>query len=193
MVIKMMLLIDNYDSFTFNLYQALGEFNPDIKTVRNDKITLDEIAKLSPSHIIISPGPGRPSDAGIIEDVIKEFRGKIPILGVCLGLQAIVESYGGEIGYAKKIMHGKQSEVKITCESPIFKGIENRFQAARYHSLSAINEKIPANLAVTAVAEDGEIMAVQDSENRVYGLQFHPESVLTPTGNIMIRNFSEVI
>jgi anthranilate synthase component 2 len=186
----MMLLIDNYDSFTFNLYQALGEVNPDIMTVRNDKITLDEIAALAPSHIIISPGPGRPSDAGIIEYVIKEFRGKIPILGVCLGLQAIVESYGGEIGYAKTIMHGKQSKVKIIAESPIFNGIENTFQAARYHSLAAV--KVPENLIVTAVTEDKEIMAVEDSINHVYGVQFHPESVLTPSGKIIIENFLEV-
>jgi anthranilate synthase component 2 len=189
----MILIIDNYDSFTYNLYQALGEVNSDIMTMRNDKITLIEIEKLNPSHIVISPGPGRPSEAGIIEDVIKTFRGRIPILGVCLGLQAIVESYGGEIGYAKSIMHGKQSEIEIVAESPIFKGIENHFKAARYHSLSARKEKFPANLEVAALSEDGEVMAVEDAKNRVYGLQFHPESVLTPTGNIMIRNFLEVI
>jgi anthranilate synthase component 2 len=187
------LLIDNYDSFTYNLYQALGEVNSDIMTVRNDRITLDEIAKLNPSHIVISPGPGRPNEAGIIEDVIKTFRGKIPILGVCLGLQAIVESYGGEITYAKSIMHGKQSEIEIIADSTIFKGIENNFKAARYHSLSARKDKFPANLEITAISEDGEIMAIEDRQNRVYGLQFHPESVLTPTGNIMIRNFLEVI
>jgi anthranilate synthase component 2 len=193
MVIKMIMLIDNYDSFTYNLYQALGEVNADIMTVRNDKITLDEITKLNPSHIVISPGPGRPSEAGIIEDVIKTFRGKIPILGVCLGLQAIVESYGGEIDYAKSIMHGKQSEIEIIAESSIFKGIENNFKAARYHSLSAKKENFPANLEITAISSDGEIMAIEDRQNRVYGLQFHPESVLTPSGNIMIRNFLEVI
>jgi anthranilate synthase component 2 len=193
----MILLIDNYDSFTYNLYQALGEVNPDIMTVRNDKITIDEIADLKPSHIVISPGPGRPSEAGIIEDVIKKFRGKIPILGVCLGLQAIVESYGGEITYAKSIMHGKQSEIEIISDSTIFKGIENNnrncFRAARYHSLSARKEKFPANLTITAISENGEIMAIEDKKNRVYGLQFHPESVLTPTGNIIIKNFLEVI
>ncbi|MDR0943008.1 MAG: aminodeoxychorismate/anthranilate synthase component II [Ruminococcus sp.] len=189
----MILLIDNYDSFTYNLYQALGAVNPDIMTVRNDKITLDEIEKLAPSHIVISPGPGRPKEAGIIEDVIKTFRGKIPILGVCLGLQAIVESYGGEIDYAKSIMHGKQSEIEIIADSTIFKGIDNHFKAARYHSLSARKDKLPANLEITAMSSDGEIMAIEDKKNRVYGLQFHPESVLTPTGEITIKNFLEVI
>jgi anthranilate synthase component 2 len=189
----MILLIDNYDSFTYNLYQALGAVNPDIATVRNDRITLDEISQLNPSHIVISPGPGRPGDAGIIEDVISFFRGKIPILGVCLGLQAIVESFGGEIDYAKKIMHGKQSEVKIIADSLIFRGVENPFFAVRYHSLSARKESLPSNLEVTAIAEDGEIMAVQDNNAKVFGVQFHPESILTPSGNIIIKNFSEVI
>jgi anthranilate synthase component 2 len=189
----MILLIDNYDSFTYNLYQALGEVNPNIMTVRNDKITLDEIVKLAPSHIIISPGPGKPRDAGIIEDVIKTFRGKIPILGVCLGLQAIVESYGGTVSYAKTLMHGKQSKMEIVAESPIFKGLENPFKAARYHSLSAKKENFPKTLTVTAISEDGEIMAVEDTKNRVYGVQFHPESILTPAGNIILKNFSEVI
>jgi anthranilate synthase component 2 len=186
----MLLLIDNYDSFTFNLYQLLGEINPDIKTARNDKITLSEISALSPSHIIISPGPGKPSDAGICEDVIRSFRGKIPILGVCLGHQAIVEAFGGTVGYAKKLTHGKQSDIRVTGETTLFRGLGETFPAARYHSLAAT--KIPENLTVTTVSDDGEIMAVEDTVNHIYGVQFHPESILTPAGKIILKNFTEV-
>jgi anthranilate synthase component 2 len=187
----MILLIDNYDSFTYNLYQLMARFNPDIVTVRNDKITLPDIEKLSPSHIFISPGPGKPSDAGICEAVIKHFCGKIPIFGVCLGHQAIWESYGGEVGYAKTLMHGKQSEITVTADSVLFRGMESRFPAARYHSLAGKNTT-PSGLTVTAVSDDNEIMAAEDSENKVYGVQFHPESVLTPQGGHIIKNFLEV-
>jgi anthranilate synthase component 2 len=186
----MILLIDNYDSFTFNLYQLLGEISPDITTARNDKISISEIAALSPSHIIISPGPGRPADAGICEDIIREFCGKIPILGVCLGHQAIVEAFGGTVGYAKRLMHGKQSDIRITGEAKLFRGFGKIFQAARYHSLAAV--KIPDNLTVTAVSDDGEVMAVENPVNHIYGVQFHPESILTPNGIIILKNFTEV-
>ncbi|MDR0986229.1 MAG: aminodeoxychorismate/anthranilate synthase component II [Ruminococcus sp.] len=186
----MILLIDNYDSFTYNLFQLLGELCPDIKTARNDKITLAEIETLSPSHIIISPGPGKPSDAGICEDLIKHFCGRLPILGVCLGHQAIVEAAGGTVTYAKKLMHGKQSDIRVTGKSKLFEGLGNNFKAARYHSLAA--EKIPDSLTVTAVSEDSEVMAVEDFVNHVYGVQFHPESILTPSGNIILKNFLEV-
>jgi anthranilate synthase component 2 len=188
----MILLIDNYDSFTYNLYQLIGAVNPDIMTVRNDKITLSEIERLSPSHIVISPGPGRPRDAGICEAVIKHFRGKIPILGVCLGHQAICEAYGGTVGYAKKLMHGKQSEINVTDNSSLFRGMGSSFKAARYHSLAA-QSPLPPELRITAVSDDGEIMAVEDKTNGVFGLQFHPESILTPNGNTIIKHFLEVI
>jgi anthranilate synthase component 2 len=187
----MILLIDNYDSFTYNLFQLLGEINPDIMTARNDKISFSEISALSPSHIIISPGPGKPSDAGICEEVIRQFAGKIPILGVCLGHQAIVEAFGGNVTYARKLMHGKQSDIRITSESTLFRGLGKCFPAARYHSLAA--GEIPVNLTVTAVSEDGEVMAVEDNVNHVYGVQFHPESILTPDGKTILNSFTECI
>ncbi|MDR0974375.1 MAG: aminodeoxychorismate/anthranilate synthase component II [Ruminococcus sp.] len=188
----MILLIDNYDSFTYNLYQLIGEQSPEIKTVRNDKITLGVISQISPSHIIISPGPGKPADAGICEEVIKHFRGKIPILGVCLGHQAIVEAYGGTVTYAKKLMHGKQSDIDICGDSVLFRGINEKIKVARYHSLSASRTDFPKDLEITAVSDDNEIMAVEDNINHIYGVQFHPESILTPAGKIIIKNFLEV-
>ena len=185
----MVLLIDNYDSFSYNLYQLVGTINPDIKVIRNDEMSIEDIEKLSPERIIISPGPGRPIDAGICEDVIRYFAPKIPILGVCLGHQAICEAFGGEVNYAKKLMHGKMSVVKVDTTSKIFKGIDEKTGVARYHSLSAVEEKLPDCLKITAKSDDGEIMAVEHKEYPVFGLQFHPESILTDDGIIMLKNF----
>lgn len=187
----MILLIDNYDSFSYNLYQLVGEINPDIKVVRNDELRICDIEKLNPSHIIISPGPGRPIEAGICEDVIAHFSGKIPILGVCLGHQAICETFGANITYAKELMHGKQSRVTIDNKCKLFKGLPEKIDVARYHSLAAEAKSLPTNLKILATTDDGEIMAVAHKEYEVYGLQFHPESILTPDGKKMIENFIE--
>ena len=188
----MILLIDNYDSFSYNLYQLVGKINPDIKVIRNDEYTCQEIEAMNPDKIIISPGPGRPSDAGICEESISYFAGKVPILGVCLGHQAICETFGGEIGYAKKLMHGKMSIVDLDTDSAIFKGMEPKLQAARYHSLAAEEDKLPAELKVIARTEDGEIMAVEHRDYPVYGVQFHPESILTPDGRKIMERFLKV-
>lgn len=185
----MILLIDNYDSFSYNLYQLIGKINPDIKVVRNDELRICDIEKLNPSHIIISPGPGRPIEAGICEDVIAHFAGKIPILGVCLGHQAICETFGANITYAKELMHGKQSRVTIDNKCKLFKGLPEKIEVARYHSLAAEAKSLPTNLKILATTDDGEIMAVAHKEYEVYGLQFHPESILTPDGKRIIENF----
>lgn len=185
----MILLIDNYDSFSYNLYQLIGSVNPDIQVVRNDEITLAEIEKLGPEAIVLSPGPGRPEDAGICIPVIKAFAGKIPILGVCLGHQSICEAFGGVVSYAKELKHGKKDMMIQQNSNVLFKGLSQKFPAARYHSLAALEETLPEDLVVTARAEDGEIMAVEHKEYPVYGVQFHPESVMTPDGKTMIENF----
>ncbi len=185
----MILLIDNYDSFTYNLYQYIGTLEPDIKAVRNDKITLDEIKELSPKAIILSPGPGKPKDAGICEDVVARFGDSIPILGVCLGHQAICEYYGGTVDHATRLMHGKQSDTKIDTSSPLFTGMTDIIKVARYHSLSLKEGTVPDCLKVIARADDGEIMAVQHKEYKVFGVQFHPESIMTPQGMDILRNF----
>ena len=186
----MILLIDNYDSFSYNLYQLVGSLTLDIRVVRNDELTIAEIRELKPERIILSPGPGKPSDAGICEDVIRELAGEIPILGVCLGHQAICEVYGAEVTYAKRLMHGKQSVSRIDTDCPIFRGLDGEIKVARYHSLSAKEESIPDCLKVTAVSlDDGEIMAVMHKEYPVYGLQFHPESILTPEGMKILSNY----
>ncbi len=189
----MILLIDNYDSFSYNLYQLVGSVEPEIKVVRNDELTVEEIAAMDPEAILLSPGPGRPGDAGVCIDVIKYFTGKKPILGVCLGHQAICEALGGRVSYAKELMHGKQRAMIKEGESRLFLGMDARFPAARYHSLSAAAEDLPDCLAVTAWSEDGEIMAVEHKEYPVFGLQFHPESVMTPGGKKIIENFMEVV
>lgn len=188
----MILLIDNYDSFSYNLYQLIGTINPDIKVIRNNELTLEEIEALKPSHIIISPGPGKPRDAGICEDAVQYFKGRIPIFGVCLGHQAICESFGGVVTYAKKLMHGKKSTVNIDPESPVFKGLPNTIEAARYHSLAAAEDTLPEELKVIARSDDGEIMAVCHKTYPVYGVQFHPESILTPLGITILRNFINI-
>ena len=176
----MILLIDNYDSFSYNLYQLIGSMNPDIKVIRNDEMTVEEIEKMNPDKIILSPGPGRPEQAGICEDVVTYFQGKVPILGVCLGHQAICQVYGGTITYAKALMHGKQSLLAVDSTSLLFQGMKEKIPAARYHSLAVERESMPDCLMVIASAEDGEIMAVKHKEHEIYGVQFHPESVLTP-------------
>ncbi len=185
----MILLIDNYDSFSYNLYQLAGEINPDLKVIRNDELTIDEIRALAPEKIILSPGPGRPEQAGIIIDVVKELGPEIPILGVCLGHQAICATYGGTITYAKQLMHGKQSVVRFDPSCPIFQKIPNSAAVGRYHSLAAEAETLPEVLKVTAKTPDSEIMAVQHRAYPVFGIQFHPESILTPDGKRILANF----
>ena len=185
----MILLIDNYDSFSYNLYQLMGEINPDIRVIRNDEMTVEEIENLSPEKIIISPGPGKPEDAGICIDVIKHFAGKVPILGVCLGHQAICKAFGAAVSHAKSIMHGKESVIKTDTSSLIFKGLPKNITVARYHSLAAVDSTMPDCLKITATSDDGEIMAVEHRHFPVYGLQFHPESIMTPNGMTMLRNF----
>lgn len=185
----MILLIDNYDSFSYNVYQMIGSVNPDMKVVRNDELTIEDIEALSPSHIVISPGPGKPRDAGICEEVIRHFQGRVPILGICLGHQAICEVYGATITYARELMHGKQSVATLDQDSRLFAGMERQITVARYHSLAADPDTLPDCLQVTATTEDGEVMAVQHREYPVYGVQFHPESVLTPQGKDIIENF----
>lgn len=187
----MVLLIDNYDSFSYNLVQLIGELTDgNIKVVRNDEITIDEIRKMNPESIILSPGPGKPEDAGICEDVVRQLKDGYPILGVCLGHQSICEVFGAKVTYAKQLMHGKQSEMTILKEDPIFEGLGESFKGARYHSLSADRNTIPDELEVIAIdGKDGEVMAVKHKEYPIYGLQFHPESVLTPEGKTLVNNF----
>ena len=186
----MILLIDNYDSFSYNVYQLIGSIEPDIKVVRNDKITVDEIRAMKPSHIILSPGPGSPRDAGICVKAARELAGEIPILGICLGHQAICEAFGATVAHAKSLYHGKQSQI-TTDGDAIFKGLPRRIKAARYHSLAVLSETLPDTLRVIAKTDDGEIMAIRHREYNVYGLQFHPESILTPDGAAIIKNFLE--
>lgn len=185
----MILLIDNYDSFSYNLYQLIGQVNDDIEVYRNDKITPDEIEDLNPEAIILSPGPGRPEDAGICVDTVKKFHDKIPILGVCLGHQAICVAFGGKISYASKLMHGKSSIAKLN-KDPIFKGLNDEITVGRYHSLSLVETTLPKDLRIISKTTDcGEIMAVKHEKYDIYGLQFHPESILTPDGITIIENF----
>ncbi|NLL77435.1 MAG: aminodeoxychorismate/anthranilate synthase component II [Clostridiales bacterium] len=188
----MILLIDNYDSFSYNLYQLVGSIDSGIKVIRNDEMTIAEIEELDISHIILSPGPGRPADAGICEEALKYFAGKIPIFGVCLGHQAICEAFGAEISYAKELMHGKQSEIFIEDKCRIFKGLPPSIKAARYHSLAVKEETMPEELEIMAKTEDGEIMAVKHRDFEVYGVQFHPESIMTTDGETILRNFLAV-
>lgn len=187
----MILLIDNYDSFSYNLYQLVGEINPDIRVIRNDEMTVEEIRLLGPDRIILSPGPGRPEHAGIIVEAAKTLGKEIPLLGVCLGHQAICLAYGAEITYAKELMHGKQSEITFEGKCILFHGCPDGMKVARYHSLAANEQTIPACLQVTARTADGEVMAVQHEEYPIYGVQFHPESIMTPDGGRILRNFLE--
>jgi anthranilate synthase/aminodeoxychorismate synthase-like glutamine amidotransferase len=184
----MILIIDNYDSFTYNLVQYLGELGAEMLIRRNDKITAGEIRSLKPSKMLISPGPGRPKDAGISEEAIKAFGNDTPILGVCLGHQAIGEVYGGRIVGARELMHGKTSQIHHD-GSAIFGGIPDPFEATRYHSLIVERESLPDSLKITAWTKEGEIMALQHKEYPVYGVQFHPESILTSEGKRILGNF----
>ena len=185
----MILLIDNYDSFSYNVYQLTASVDPDVRVIRNDEMTVEEIEALKPDRIILSPGPGKPADAGICEEVIRRFKGRIPILGICLGHQAICEVFGATVTYAKKLMHGKRSRIRLDTDSVLFQGMEREITVARYHSLAAAPDTMPETLKVTALTEDGEIMAVEHAEYPVYGVQFHPESVLTPDGAAIMENF----
>lgn len=185
----MILLIDNYDSFSYNLYQLVGEINPDLKVIRNDEKTVEEIREMNPDRILLSPGPGRPENAGIMIDTVKTLGKEIPILGVCLGHQAICAAFGAEITYAKELMHGKQSHVRFDKKCPLFQNCPDEAPVARYHSLAADAETMPKELKITAVTEDGEIMAVEHREYPIFGVQFHPESIMTPDGKTMLNNF----
>ena len=185
----MILLIDNYDSFSYNLYQLVGAINPDIKVIRNDEMTVKEIKALKPDRIILSPGPGRPENAGIIIEAAKTLAKEIPTLGVCLGHQAICAAYGAKVTYAKQLMHGKQSDVSVNNNSILFKNCPDKMKVARYHSLAADKNTIPDCLEITAVTDDGEVMAVQHKDFPIYGVQFHPESIMTPFGKQMLENF----
>lgn len=185
----MIYLIDNYDSFSYNLYQMIGELYPAIKVLRNDALTAQEVIQEKPEAIILSPGPGHPADAGICEE-LSLIAGDIPTLGVCLGHQAMCEAAGGSIVHAKRLMHGKKSEVEADVSSPLFAELPDRFEVGRYHSLSVQEDTLPQEFKVIArTTDDGEIMAVQHISRPLYGMQFHPESILTPYGKIMLRNF----
>jgi anthranilate synthase/aminodeoxychorismate synthase-like glutamine amidotransferase len=183
------LLIDNYDSFTYNLAHLFGELGCEVQVRRNDSVDADEAERLAPSHLLISPGPGRPRDAGSTVEIVRRLSPRLPTLGVCLGHQAIVEAFGGEIGHAKRLVHGKSSPVRHDGRG-IFAGLPEEFEAGRYHSLAATS--VPDELEVSATCPEGEVMAVRHSELPVDGVQFHPESVLTPIGPALAKNFMEV-
>ncbi len=189
----MIVIIDNYDSFSYNLYQLLGSITSDIQVIRNDAMTVEELESLQPEAIILSPGPGRPKDAGICVATVKELGSKIPILGVCLGHQSICQAYGGTITYAKELMHGKQSQAILDGTIPIFKNCPDTVPVARYHSLAVEEETLPDCLKVIARTIDGEIMAVKHETDEVYGLQFHPESIMTPEGKNILQNFIDQV
>ena len=185
----MILLIDNYDSFSYNLYQLVGEMEPDIRVVRNDALTVEELRALQPDRVILSPGPGRPEGAGVTMEAVTALGGDIPILGVCLGHQAICAAFGATVTYAKKLMHGKQSQVRFDRDCPLFQGCPETAPVGRYHSLAVDPDTLPGCLKVVARAGDGEVMAVRHRDYPIYGVQFHPESILTPHGKTMLRNF----
>ncbi|MFL6564535.1 MAG: anthranilate synthase component II [Burkholderiales bacterium] len=184
----MIALIDNYDSFTYNLAQYLGELGAEVRVFRNDQITVDEVAALAPSHVVLSPGPGTPNDAGITLELIASLAGSVPLLGVCLGHQAIGQAFGGKVVRAARVMHGKTSRIRHDGRG-VFESIENDFVATRYHSLVVERESLPASLAVTARSEDGEIMGLRHRGLAVEGVQFHPEALLTEHGHAMLQNF----
>ncbi len=187
----MILMIDNYDSFTYNLVQYMGELGADLEVFRNDQIAIAEIEKLNPHKIVISPGPCTPSKAGISKEVIKHFAGRIPLLGVCLGHQSVVEAFGGEIIKAKKLMHGKTSMIQHDGKT-IFKGLPNPFEATRYHSLVVNRANLPDCFKISAESDDGEIMGIRHKELAVEGVQFHPESILTVHGKDLLKNFIDL-
>ena len=187
----MILIIDNYDSFTYNLVQYIGTLDPNLEIHRNDKISLDKIKSMDPSRIVISPGPGRPEDAGLSIDVVKEFGKSIPIFGICMGHQAITVAFGGCVERANEIVHGKTSIITHS-GSAIFKGIPETFEATRYHSLVAMEDSFPEELKVTAKTDNGLIMGLEHKKYPVFGVQFHPESIVTEYGMDMVKNFLEV-
>ncbi len=189
----MILLVDNYDSFSYNLYQLVGSLEPDIRVIRNDSMTVQEIASLRPAAVILSPGPGRPEDAGICMQAALTLGKTIPLLGVCLGHQAICAAYGATVTYAKQLMHGKQSAVNLDTNCPLFRGLPEQVPVARYHSLAAAEDTLPDCLQVTARTAGngaGEVMAVMHREYPIFGVQFHPESIMTPDGRQMLSNFT---
>jgi anthranilate synthase component 2 len=188
----MIMIIDNYDSFTYNLYQFIGQINPDIKVYRNNQISVDEVQAMKPSHIVISPGPGYPSNAGVSIELIKTLGKYIPMLGVCLGHQAIAEAYGGRIIHANNLMHGKSSNIILDLKCKLFKSLSAKISAGRYHSLIIEKENLPCELKITAEDENGDIMGIAHKKYPVFGVQFHPESILTPSGITILKNFIEI-
>lgn len=188
----MNLLIDNYDSFSYNLVQMVGAIDSNIRVIRNDQLTVEEIRALEPEHIILSPGPGYPKDAGVCEEVVRKLQGRVPILGVCLGHQAICEVHGAEICHARQLMHGKKSLLTIRTDVPLFQGMPGQIEAARYHSLIARRETIPDELEIIGEDALGEVMAVRHKQYPTYGVQFHPESILTPVGYRILENFLHI-
>ena len=190
----MILLVDNYDSFSYNLYQMIGTLDADIRVVRNDALSVDEVAALAPSHIILSPGPGRPEEAGICIELVRQLGTSIPLLGVCLGHQAIAAAFGATVTYAQRLMHGKQSLVQFDTDSPLFAGLPKAAPVARYHSLAVAADTLPDTLMPVAQTLDGaaEVMALQHVDYPIYGVQFHPESIMTPDGAAMLKNFLAV-
>jgi anthranilate synthase component 2 len=184
----MLLMIDNYDSFTYNLVQYLGELGEDVKVIRNDELSVDEIERLAPARIVLSPGPCTPNEAGVTLAVVDRFKGRVPILGVCLGHQAIGQAFGGRVVHARTLMHGKVSRIHHG-GAGVFRGLPTPYDATRYHSLAIQRETCPAELEVTAWTEDGEIMGVRHRTLAVEGVQFHPESILTEHGHALLRNF----
>lgn len=191
----MIYLIDNYDSFSYNLYQLVADVagKDQVTVVRNDALTVDELADARPSALVISPGPGRPADAGICEDAVRALTGRVPILGVCLGHQAICEALGGTVTYAKHVLHGKSSLVLANADATLFRGIKVPMLVGRYHSLAVDEATLPACLRAVATSEDGDVMAVQHVEHPTFGVQFHPESILTPAGRQLVQNFVDLI
>ncbi len=189
----MILLIDNYDSFCYNLYQLLGEFDSDLRVVRNDELNVREIEALRPNLIVLSPGPGKPENAGICVEAVRHFAGTIPLFGVCLGHQAIAIAFGAKVAYAKAIMHGKTSQITLDTNSRLFKGFAPQTTVARYHSLAIIESTLPKELKAIAHSDDGEIMAIEHTKYALFGVQFHPESVMTNEGKKMIKNILDSI
>ncbi len=185
----MIALIDNYDSFSYNLYQLIGAVDPDIKVFRNDELTVDELREYKPDAVVLSPGPGKPADAGICISIVKEMGYTVPILGVCLGHQAICEACGATVSYASKMMHGKTGIATLDTDNPLFAGMDKEITVGRYHSLAVMKDTIPPGLEVIATSDDGEVMAVAHKTKKIYGVQFHPESVLTPAGIYIMKNF----
>ncbi len=189
----MVLMIDNYDSFTYNVVQYCRELGADLKVIRNDELTIDEIKALNPSKIILSPGPSTPDEAGVTLDVIKEFSDTLPIFGICLGHQSIAQAFGAEVIRAKNMMHGKTSQIKLNKDSIIFKDIPNEFRATRYHSLSVNQDNLPNQIEITAYSQDdNEIMALEIKDKNIYGVQFHPESIMSEFGHEILDNFLKI-